>query len=311
MAEDPEDGPKRQFENIDMDNHHVRKLVVANLVDMHRQVSPEFRRLGRQWYPEVQKATEQSATKHFGRSMPLLSAAAITAAVSPNMDWDNHNFAAFEELARLPSQHWDAIEASASLPGKRLPEVKKILKDKAISRAPDANLVKAYRLMQGEHPLDVMDPTAAPKTYSFAHNIAGDSNLVTIDGRAHDMGANRLEKWGEKRGINARNLKTGKKTRYEHFEESYQLAAQQISAETGEHIHPRDLQATLWEAGKAFEMSGLTKAGQPRKKGVQRQGQGYLPDRGPAVLAEPNEYVPEPGAVVGRSRAQRRSRSAR
>jgi hypothetical protein len=295
------------FPYIDMENPHVRKLVVANLIDAHRQISPEFRRLGRQWYPAVEHATEKSAKKHFGRSMGLLSAAGITAAVSPNMDWDNHNFKAFEELAGLRSHEWDAIEASASLPGGRLPEVKGILAGKSISRAPDSNLVKAYRIMQGEHPERVLDPRSAPKTYSFMHNIAGNTNLVTIDGRAHDLGSNRMVPWTTNRGISSSQLPTGKPTRYEHFQSAYQQAAGAIS-EMGEQTTPRDLQGMTWEWGKAQERQGVTRTGQPRKVGVARRGQGYLPDRGAAVLAEPGQYDDAPALSVGRSREQRRSR---
>lgn len=301
-----------KFPYIEAENPHVRKLIVANLVDAHRQVSPEFRRLGRQWYPAVGQATEQSAKKYFGRSMGHLAAAGLVAAVSPNMDWDNHNFQAFQELASLPSHHWDAIEASAQLPGARLPEVKEALSGLSISRAPDSNLVKAHRIMQGEHPERVLDPRSAPKTYSFMHNIAGNTNLVTIDGRAHDLGSNRMVPWEMNRGIGSAQLKTGKPTRYEHFQSAYQQAAGVLSQMEGEEVTPRELQATLWEWGKAQERSGVTKkTGQPRKQGVFRQGQGYLPDRGAAVLAAPGQYEGEPSLGVGRSREQRRSRPAR
>lgn len=253
----------KQFENVDMNDPRVFKGAVQNIHNVYNASSDGARTRGRDWYGAVNDAVAKGIK---GTSTSPLGGAGLVAAVSPNMDWEKHNIDALGELHSLRQQHWDAIAK-----GDRSP-----LEGMSISRATQDGLLKAHRIMQGEHVDDVLDRRTAPKTNSFAHNINLEDQHVTIDGRAHDVAANRLQAWTESRGINSAALKTGKKTRYEHMEDAYRSATQSINEEHGTSLKPFQTQAVVWEGGKEIEKSAPTKSGKPRKVGVARRGQPYV-----------------------------------
>lgn len=323
----------------------VTGLVTANLIDLYHATSPQFRNLGRQWYPKVQEATEKGMRQHFRRLQHPLAGPGMVAAVSPNMEWEGVNIHAFHELAGLKSADWDVIRSSVER-SKRIGAENKerkaemeetgafgplpssgrslaasdLLKGMGISRAPDINLLKAHRIMEGENPEKVLNRQTAPKTFSFMHNIAGSPHVVTIDGRAFDMAVNQMRPWTENRGINSAYLPTGQATRYEVMQNAHKLAAQSVSAvdlHTGREVElqPHHLQAILWEYGRHLEMQGTTKAGKPRQQGPPRTGQTYLPNiptlvppRRGAGTTPPTTQESAPAQIVsvGRDRAARR-----
>lgn len=252
----------------DMSRPQAQRMAATHVANMYDRTPKPLQTEGRLWYPKVHDATAKGA-KQLGISTH--HAAGIVAAVSPNMDWDRNNIDAFGELSSLKPHEWDAIHRAHAAGLGATPEVKSILKGKGISAAPVPNLVKAHRIMQGEHPDVVLPRRTAPKTNAFARNIAdpGSAGPVTIDGRAHDIAVNSLRPWTSSRGINSADLARGGTSRYEHFEGAYRNAA----AATGEL--PHDMQAITWVGGKALERSGVTKSGKPRKVGVRRVGQGY------------------------------------
>ncbi len=234
---------------------------------------------GRQWYPAVREATMRGAADigisgHAG--------AGIVAAVSPNMDFDNSNINALEEITRLDRSDWSMIERSAQ--GKqRIPEVGAMISEKApsLSRSYDANLTKAHRILSGENFEEVLNRRTAPKTNSFARNIYDpDSMDVTVDGRHHDLIANERVPWEKTRGIGSANLTRGV-SRYEQMEDVTRVATSRASAQDSRFagITPKDLQAIMWLGGKQVERRWNPE----RKTGDARRGQPYMSGSGRPV----------------------------
>lgn len=253
----------KQFDLVAMDDPQVFRQAVQNIHSFYNSLDSRTVERGRQWYPAVNEAVAKGIR---GTSTTPLAGAGLVAAVSPNMDWENHNIAALGELHQLRDRDFRDIAAGD----------RSALKGMSISRATTDGLVKAHRIMQGESVDSVLDRRTAPKTNSFAHNINLDDRFVTIDGRAHDIAANRMMGWTQGRGIGSAGLKTGKVTRYEHFEDAYKGATGSINEEHGLDLRPYDVQAITWEGGKQLETSFPTKSGRPRTKGVTRRGQPYV-----------------------------------
>lgn len=242
---------------IDTTQLGTRRALTRNVNRVIDRASPQTQQEGRLWYPKVNEAVAKGIR---GTSMTPIHGAGIVAAVSPNMDWDKRNIDAFKELKSLKESDWHDILVKGD---------RSKIQGMGINSASDGNLAKAYRIQRGEHPDDVLPRRTAPKTNSFAHNINLEPNHVTIDGRAHDIAADRMQGWEQDRGISSAALPTGKKTRYEHFEDAYQSAARKHNM-TG-----YEAQSVAWVQGKNEERMGTTKTGQPRKQGPARQGQSY------------------------------------
>lgn len=243
--------------NIDTSRPGVRGSLTRNVKAMAERATPQQVEDGRLWYPKVNEAVAKGIR---GTSMSPIHGAGIVAAVSPNMDWEKRNIDAFKELGSLRESDWHNILVNKD---------RSSIQGMGINSASDSNLLKAYRIQRGEHPDEVLPRQTAPKTNAFAHNINLEPDHVTIDGRAHDIAANRMQGWEQGRGIGSASLKTGKTTRYEHFEQAYQNAAKSLGM-TG-----YETQAVTWVRGKAEERMGTTKSGQPRQQGPARRGQSY------------------------------------
>jgi hypothetical protein len=263
------------------DPRHFR-TAVANVRNLYNATPVPRQRAGEQWYQNVHDSIQRGIR---GTSLDTKAGSGLVAAASPSMDWDAHNFDVLGEMKKLKPEHWNAIVNShqqqmASPPGQRhrTDAAADVLRGMSISRAPDGNLVKAHRILQGEDPDVVLNRNTAPKTNSFMHNLAEPEQAghVTIDGRAHDIATNRMQGWASDRGISSAQLKTGKSSRYEDFENVYRGAAQAIGEQRGRPILPHQVQGATWLGGKGIEMSGTTKAGTPRKVGQRRMGQPYL-----------------------------------
>lgn len=307
---------KYGYNPVDTSDPRVRRLMTSHLGTMLRQAHTldklnghQFFQSGMDWYPKVKAATEKGVEKHFGSMDYELSGPGAVAAVSPNMDWERDNIHAISELAGLKQRDWDTIVRSQGTPGKRTPEAKDVLKGLSISKAPDHNLVKAYRILRvGEDPEEVIQRQGAPKTFSFMHNINGSPQHVTIDGRAHDMAANQMRSWSQDRGLKTPD-------RYNSFENIYRNLSKHLNASdmavhdvrTGRQIEvqPHHVQAILWEYGKHLERQmNPTAAGTPGDRGPTRVGQRYLGGRhGQAAprVTPPPEAMEEGGQSVAGS----------
>lgn len=257
--------PAPRFPPVDMTQHRKRRAV-QNIASVYSATPDSVRQSGKEWYDRVHEATAKGIK---GSSLNIHQGAALVAAVSPQMDWDKRNIDALGELRHLNKSQWGDV-----LKGDRSP-----LQGMSVSQSPTSGLLKAHRIMHGEEDPDtVLDRRTAPKTNSFMHNIAEPDKPgpVTIDGRAYDIANNRMQGWEQARGIGSAATKSGKKTRYEHFEDAYRGAAKAIEIQHGDKLLPHQVQAATWEGGKHLERSAPTKSGLPRKQGPTRVGQPYV-----------------------------------
>lgn len=276
------------FPRMDMTNPSQFRASVRHISNVHQAGTPEEHEAGRLWYPKVHDATAKGSKL---LRVSHLHAAGLVASVSPSMDFDKNNIDAFHEMAHLKGSQWDAIHHSAlATPGGkqhvRTQEARDALKGLSLSTAADSALLKAHRIISGEHPDDVMPVQTNPKTNSFMHAIHDPAGhgLTTIDGRAHDIGQNERWPWEYTgRGISSAKLKTsqsptlksgkpnkrfGVRTRYEHFSDAYHEAAGAAG------VHPNELQAQTWLTGKRLEKTRPD--GSMMLKGAARKRQPYV-----------------------------------
>jgi uncharacterized protein with PIN domain len=268
-----------QFSSAGIDIDPDRRTVVRRLRNIYEATPDEIREAGMHWYGNVHDAA-QKAARDYGRS--TRQAAAVVAAVSPNMDWERNNINAFDEIGGLTPEHWDAIRRSdrqapvTRADGKmgkapRSEEAKRLLQGLSISSATDSALIKAHRIWdEGVDPDEVLNRRTAPKTNSFFHNILAphEAGHVTVDGRHSDLIVDAMRPWagrGSSRGISSAALKTGKTTRYEEYEDHTRA----VAAHYG--ILPHQFQAVVWEGAKPIER-GFDPS---RTKGDPRRGQSY------------------------------------
>jgi hypothetical protein len=238
----------RQAVNAKVDRDPSTRSQVQRLRNVHNAMPEGTREAGKNWYPQVHDAAQKAAVTH-GRS--TRAAAGVVAAVSPNMDWENSNINAFDEIGNLDHGDWDMIHRSSQ--GKtRHPEVAAMLKEKApsLSRAPDGGLLKAHQIWhEGADPDAVMPVQTAPKTNHFYHNILEPhrNTGATIDGRQADLAVDAMRPWTMDRGISSAGLKRGGQTRYENYQNAVSVAAKHLS------VLPQELQAMTWTHAKSVE----------------------------------------------------------
>jgi len=244
---------------------------VRNVRNVYTGTPKNIQESGQHWYEDVHEATRKGVK---GTSMSEEHGAGLVAAVSPGMDWNSRNIDAFRELHHLKEADYQDIAKGdrSSLSGL------------SVSSANSNSIGKAHRIIQGEHPDEVL---RSNKVRSFYQNIAHPnvSGPVTIDGRAHDIAANHMQGWLNNRGISGDyddakadgSGPTAGTRRYQAFAESYRSAANAISEHEGHLIRPHELQAITWEGGKHVELAVPTKSGKPRVKGATRVGQPYTP----------------------------------
>lgn len=254
---------------------------------------------GLSWYGNVHDAIRKDIGM-FGNGLSVHHGAGIVAAVSPNMDFESNNIHALSELAGMTPEHWGIVAASANQPGipfidksgrrgrkvaPRTAEAASMLSEVApsVSTAPDSNLMKAHAIIHGADFNDVLNRRTAPKTNSFAHDLADPSHtshgFVTIDGRQADIIANRMRPWTwSNRGISSAALPTGGQTRYEDHEAVMHAATSRLARrhEAFRNATPADVQAVTWLMGQHVERMPPTVSGEPRQKGVSRRGQPYI-----------------------------------
>lgn len=271
------------YPNVPIHEPRHFERVVGNIRNLHAATPEPLRQEGRLWYPKVNEAVTKGIRGF--HDLSHLGGSGLVAALSPGMDFDRSNIQAFHELKHLKQRDWDVLlkhgrfkesEEEGSPQQKRHPAVAHMLQGLEIAKAPDVQLLKAHRILRGENPEDVLFRKTSPKTNSFMHNIHDPSvnRFVTIDGRAHDIGNNRLYPWTYSgRGISSAASSpypSGRPrplTRYEHFENAYKQASEM----EGEG-HGLTMQAITWVGGKHLEkvMSGSA------HRGAVRLGQPYL-----------------------------------
>lgn len=292
--------PSQMPRLADLSRPSMKRRAVNNIVAVHDMGTKAEKQEGDEWYPKVNEATAKGV-KQLGLPS-MMHGAGIVSAVSPNMDFENNNIHAFGELSKFHSnpEHVAVLHRSLAnvvpseknsgrMVQKRTPEMSDVLKQYPnIAKAPDVGIYKAGRLMNHEDPDTVINPRSAYKTNSFMHHIADPSMntsphtgrpMATMDGRAHDIGANNMMTWGTDRGIGSSGGK--KPSRGEEFADSYERAGKVIGAEESKPIPNSAVQARTWVIGKRLEksMPGARRSSATREVigGPKRVGQPYSP----------------------------------
>jgi hypothetical protein len=250
------------------------------MVNMGMHLPDSVVEAGMEWYPAVHE-TVKAQSPDVG--LTTVQGAGIVAAVSPNMDFDARNIRALEEIRNISPDLWKGIHRSASrrdsttgLVKPRLSGIKDELKEVApsLAGAYDQSLVKAHRILQGQQVGDVLSMRTAPKTGTFARNIA--------DPRSGDVVANIRRPWELNRGLESAQLPSGRETRYESHERAHVEAGKQLTANDPRYAGatPKDIQAIMWLGAKGIERSQPTQRGTPRVQGERRAGQPYVTPSG-------------------------------
>lgn len=178
---------------------------VQNIIDTYHNATPELLKGGNEWYFRAHDVANQ-----VGGGDPV-KGAGIIAALSPRVNWDRN--------IHLAHQLVQTGRASAL----------------------GSNVVKARRIHEGEHPLDVL---GGHKVTSFYKNIADptDRDPVTIDTHAVNLavGNSYVGPGGGQKHSDADKV-FGSYGRYKHFEHAYKTAAGQLGVEL-----PHQVQAVTW-----------------------------------------------------------------
>lgn len=127
--------------------------MIDALLQHYRQASPDTIRAGLAWYA-LAADVAGALGEHY--RVPAWAVAGVIAALSPNTGWSDNVRRAHKAIAAWHAG-LDPADVSIGL-GK--------------------NVRKAWAILEGAHPLDVL---GGPKVRSFYANIAGDWGPVTVD----------------------------------------------------------------------------------------------------------------------------------
>ncbi len=255
----------QQFSRINKDP--AADVAVTRMRNIYDATDDHVREAGKNWYANVHEAARKGLADNRAPGRTIHHAAGVIAAVSPNMDWEKNNISAFDEISNMSSRQWDSVRRSAA-GGQRTPETADALRGLSVSSASDSALMKAHRIWVGGEDMDsVLNRRTAPKTNSFAHNIAEPHKAghVTVDGRHSDVIVDAMRPWTESRGVSSAVNKTGSRTRYENYEQHTRDAAAHVG------LLPHEMQAIVWEGAKPVERGFVP----GRKKADPRIGQSY------------------------------------
>lgn len=173
-----------------------------NLLTLYRDALPCDVSLGERWYPEAHRIVVEWSGA-YGYS--IATVASVIAALSPQQEWTRN-----------------LIQADDCLAG-RYPSVRGIA----------ANYDKAERIRveRADSPMGYFK--SAPKVCSFARNLAGDMDYVTVDTHATQAALNDVQL-----------TVTLKWNRYVLFALCYERAARKV------HRSPAEFQAIIWHTWK-------------------------------------------------------------
>ena len=177
---------------------------VKRIMDMYKQATPEFIEGGHNWYEKA-----HDIAKGIGRG-DVEKGAGIIAALSPQTGW-GRNIQLAGEMARTGN-----------------------------ARHTTDSVTKAQRILEGEHPLNVL---GGQKVTSFYKNIVdpSDREPVTIDRHAHDIPMGITFRGSKKSDEPSPDLGLSEKGRYNHFVDAYKKAAEHLEVDV-----PHKVQATTW-----------------------------------------------------------------
>lgn len=156
-----------------------------------------------QWYELRNLEIEQVCIE---QNISMEVGCAVFAVLSPSLRWERN----FSEGKRLIADHNEGIMRNYTAYGQ--------------------NVLKAWRILDGERPLDVL---GGNKVISFYHNLTLAPKMVTVDRHAINIALN-----GVNSGISGSYTTTNKA--YNLFASSYVLAASYTK------LLPYQLQAAVW-----------------------------------------------------------------
>lgn len=186
--------------------------LVRNLVRIAERSDLEE---GRMWYARARRFCKKMARRY---GLDVETVARVVAVLSPAVSWE----------VQLNGQVESVIRAYVH--GRRAPRVAGYRR----------NTLKAYRVLRGDH-----DACRGPKVESFALNILGCGDSVTVDRHAARAACG-LRNGGDLRF---------EKGAYTRIARAYRIAAERLGCE------PCVLQAAVWVQRKREARSALKSAG--------------------------------------------------
>lgn len=193
--------------------------LTRNITRTYRAATDDQRAHGRRWYADAHRiALELVPTDRTGAT-----GAAVLAALSPRTQWTQNVNAARWAVAHSDMPR-DAFAQAAPTTGD--------------------NARKAWRILQGEAPLDVLGGQKVRAFYECIRTAGDHRQAVCVDMHAHDIAVGRVTD-DATRGT----LSTIKG--YGAIADAYRRAARILSREAGREISPCEVQAATWVAWRA------------------------------------------------------------
>jgi hypothetical protein len=215
--------------------------LTRNITSTFRAATDMDRAVGYGWYARARDLAVEIA--HFqlleskGRDYPVddferevQRAAGVIAALSPRLAWRKN-----VEYAKLAYMVHGTMQNDAIV----WPDGTREAYFTGMIPTLNANARKAFRILNGEDPEDVL---GGPKVRAFYFTIVNptDPRAVVVDRHAIDI------TFGQVLDDQARGLALGRKGAYDTVAELYRRAARIVSAELGEIWTPAQVQATTW-----------------------------------------------------------------
>lgn len=211
--------------------------LTRNITRTFREATDMDRAIGHGWYARARGLAEKLAFENDdseGWDDRVNTAAGVIAALSPRLAWRKNveyaemAYVVLSSMLNGADQFKDRMsngEAEAYFAG-MIPTL-------------NANARKAFRILNGESPEDVL---GGPKVRAFYFTIVNpdDPRSVVVDRHAIDI------TFGQVLNDQSRGLALGRKGAYDAISALYRKAAVIISRELGEYWSPAQVQATTW-----------------------------------------------------------------
>lgn len=216
--------------------------LTRNITAVFRAATDGDRAIGHGWYARAfdlacKLADEQVNTLGLQTEAEwereVRKAAGVIAALSPRLAWRKN-----VEYAKLAYMTYAGIATQGLMSMRTDGDISEAYFAGMIPTL-NANARKAFRILNGEDPEDVL---GGPKVRAFYFTIVNptDPRAVVVDRHAIDI------TFGQVLNDQARGLALGRKGAYDRVSELYRRAARIISAELGEVWTPAQVQATTW-----------------------------------------------------------------
>lgn len=213
--------------------------LTRNITRIFREATDGDRAIGHGWYTRARDLALKLADVYTDgedshHELRVQAAAGVIAALSPRLAWRKNveyaemAYVVLHSMLNDADQFKDrmsASEAEAYFAG-MIPTL-------------NANARKAFRILNGESPEDVL---GGPKVRAFYFTIVNpdDPRSVVVDRHAIDI------TFGQVLNDQSRGLALGRKGAYDAISALYRKAAVIISRELGEYWSPAQVQATTW-----------------------------------------------------------------